>query len=75
MITFRISHDNSQGVLLRVLGAVSRRALSFYLVHAEHNVIELELEVNKKTHGQLLREWHSIVGVKGVQTWKTYRWE
>lgn len=75
MTTFRISHDNSQGVLLRVLGAVARRALSFGLVHAEHNEIRLELEATKKIQGQLLRDWRGIIGVKNVFTWKGYYWE
>ena len=75
MTTYRIRHDQTQGLLMRALGAVSRRGLPFISVQDQDDTLTLEVEVNPKTHGQLLREWNSIIGVKGVQTWKTYRWE
>jgi hypothetical protein len=66
LTTYFIYHDNSQGVLMRVLGAVSRRALDFGPARFTNKSIELELDTSTKTHDQLLREWRSIVGVGDV---------
>ena len=75
MTTYRVSHDNSQGVLMRCLGAVSRRGMPFISVQDQGGILTLEVEVNPKTHGQLLREWRGIVGVSKVNVWCTHRWE
>jgi acetolactate synthase small subunit len=64
---FHIRYRNTQGTLMRILNAASRRALDLPAVHAEaaghdHQVI-LTLDVNQKQVGQLYREWYSIVDV------------
>jgi len=64
---FHIRYRNTQGTLMRILNAVSRRALDLPAVHAEaaeldHQVM-LTLEVNQKQVGQLYREWYGIPDV------------
>jgi acetolactate synthase small subunit len=67
MQTFYIRYRNTQGTLMRILNAASRRALELPAVHAEpaeqdHHVT-LALDVNPKQVGQLYREWYSIADV------------
>ncbi len=64
---FHIRYRNTQGTLMRILNAASKRGLDIPVVHAEpadadHHV-SLTLEVNQKQIGQLYREWYSIVDV------------
>ena len=64
---FHIRYRNTQGTLMRILNAVSRRGLDLPAVHAEaaeldHQVM-LTLEVNQKQVGQLYREWYGIADV------------
>ena len=67
MQTFHIRYRNTQGTLMRILNAASRRALDLPSVHAEpaerDHHITLALEVNQKQVGQLYREWYSIADV------------
>jgi len=67
MQTFHIRYRNTQGTLMRILTAVSRRALDMPLVHAgqagQDHQVTLLLEVNSKQVGQLYREWYAIADV------------
>jgi acetolactate synthase small subunit len=67
MRAFHIRYRNTQGTLMRILNAVSRRALDMPSVHAaaaEHDhQVTLLLEVNSKQIGQLYREWYAIADV------------
>jgi acetolactate synthase small subunit len=67
MQTFHIRYRNTQGTLMRILNAASRRALDLPVVQAEpaeHNhQVTLTLDVNQKQVGQLYREWYSIADV------------
>jgi acetolactate synthase small subunit len=70
MQNFHIRYRNTQGTLMRILNAASRRGLDIPTVHAEpgerdHHVT-LALEVNQKQVGQLYREWYSIADVNHV---------
>ncbi len=64
---FHIRYRNTQGTLMRILNAASRRGLDIPVVHAEptdsDHQVSLTLEVNQKQLGQLSREWYSIVDV------------
>src|SRR5580658_195170 len=70
MQTFRIRYRNTQGTLMRILNAASRRALDLPVVHAEpaeqDHQVTLALEVNQKQVGQLYREWYGIADVVHV---------
>ncbi|MGA6980310.1 MAG: hypothetical protein WBZ11_02025 [Candidatus Sulfotelmatobacter sp.] len=72
MQVFHIRYHNSQGALMRILNAVSRRGLDLGSVHAEpgveHHEVALLLEVTPKQIGQLYREWFSIVDVIDVRS-------
>jgi acetolactate synthase small subunit len=64
---FHIRYRNTQGTLMRILNAVSRRGLDMLSVHAapagrDHQVT-LVFEVNAKQVGQLYREWYAIADV------------
>lgn len=67
MQTFQIRYRNTQGTLMRILNAVSRRGLDMPWMQAgaaEHNhQITLGLEVNTKQVGQLYRDWYAIADV------------
>src|SRR5712692_12076489 len=70
MHAFHIHYRNTQGTLMRILTAVSRRGLEIHYVHASpgghgHRA-DLLLEVNAKQIGQLCRDWHAIVDVTDV---------
>jgi acetolactate synthase regulatory subunit len=72
MQTFQIRYRNTQGTLMRILNAVSRRGLDLPSVHAEaaeHNhQVTLALDVNPKQVGQLYREWYAIADVVHVHS-------
>lgn len=70
MNAFTIRYRNTQGTLMRILNAASRRALDLPQVQAEaaehDHQVTLVLEVNQKQVGQLYREWYSIADVTHV---------
>jgi len=71
MQAFQIHYRNTQGTLMRILNAASRRGLDLHSVQAvavdrDHKVT-LVLEVNQKQVGQLYREWYSIADVTHVR--------
>ena len=71
MHAFHIYYRNTQGTLMRILTAVSRRGLEISYLRAQtsgqvHRA-ELLLEVNPKQIGQLCRDWHAIVDVTDVR--------
>ena len=72
MQTFHIRYRNTQGTLMRILNAASRRGLDLPSVHAEaaghDHLITLMLEVNPKQIGQLFREWYAITDVIQVHS-------
>jgi acetolactate synthase small subunit len=72
MHTFSIRYRNTQGTLMRILNAASRRALDIPYVQAESNghdhKVTLMLEVNPKQVGQLSRDWYAVVDVIDVHT-------
>ncbi len=72
MQKFYIRYRNTQGTLMRILNAASRRALDLPLVQAEpaghDHQVTLALEVNQKQVGQLHREWYSITDVIEVSS-------
>jgi acetolactate synthase small subunit len=72
MQTFHIRYRNTQGTLMRILNAASRRALDLPVVHAEpseqDHLVTLALEVNQKQVGQLYREWYGIADVIKVSS-------
>ena len=72
MQTFHIRYRNTQGTLMRILNAVSRRALDLPWVQAgpaeyDHQVT-LSLDVSEKQVGQLSREWYGIADVIKVSS-------
>jgi acetolactate synthase small subunit len=71
MHAFHIHYRNTQGTLMRILTAVSRRAIEIPYLHAEsagnEHRADLLLEVNAKQVGQLCRDWHAIVDVTDVR--------
>jgi acetolactate synthase small subunit len=71
MHLFQIRYRNSQGTLMRILTAVSRRALDLPYVQAEpvENVhqVTLMLDATPKQVGQLCRDWRALVDVLEVR--------
>jgi acetolactate synthase regulatory subunit len=71
MNAFHIHYRNTQGTLMRILTAVSRRGIEIPYVHASASGLghraDLLLEVNAKQIGQLCRDWHAIVDVTDVR--------
>jgi acetolactate synthase regulatory subunit len=69
--TFQIRYRNTQGTLMRILNAASRRGLEITSVHAEEAEngyqVTLAFDVNPKQAGQLFREWYSIADVTVVR--------
>ena len=67
---FQVRYRNTQGTLMRILNAASRRALELTSVLAEaaetDHQVTLTLDVNAKQVGQLYREWYSIADVTNV---------
>ena len=72
MQTFVIRYRNTQGTLMRILNAASRRGLDMPSVHAEpaerEHHVTLVLDVNQKQVGQLFREWYAIADVIHVRS-------
>jgi len=72
MQAFHIRYRNTQGTLMRILNAASRRGLDIPSVHAEaaeqDHQITLALDVNSKQVGQLYREWYAIADVIHVRS-------
>jgi acetolactate synthase small subunit len=72
MQSFHIRYRNTQGTLMRILNAASRRALDLPSVQAEaaghDHRVTLALDVNQKQVGQLYREWYSIADVIKVSS-------
>ncbi|HKF02090.1 MAG TPA: hypothetical protein VKB49_07235 [Candidatus Sulfotelmatobacter sp.] len=70
MQSFHIRYRNTQGTLMRILNAASRRGLDMPYVQAEQgendHQVTLILDVNAKQVGQLYREWYSIADVTHV---------
>jgi acetolactate synthase regulatory subunit len=72
MQAFHIRYRNTQGTLMRILNAASRRGLDLASVQAgaaeqDHHVT-LQMEVTHKQAGQLYREWYAIVDVTDVHS-------
>lgn len=72
MQTFLIRYRNTQGTLMRILNAASKRGLDILAVHADaaeqDHQVTLALDVNPKQVGQLYREWYSIMDVIRVRS-------
>jgi acetolactate synthase small subunit len=71
MQAFHIRYRNTQGTLMRILNAASRRGVDMPYVQAEpteqgHRVT-LMLDVNPKQIGQLFRDWNAVVDVIDVK--------
>jgi acetolactate synthase regulatory subunit len=71
MHSFHIYYRDSQGTLMRILTAISRRGLDLPYVQAEPagrtHKVALLLELNPKQVGQLFRDWHAIADVVEVR--------
>ncbi len=71
MHLFQIRYRNTQGTLMRILTAVTRRGLDLPYVQAEpveHNhEVTLLLDVTPKQQGQLCRDWYAVVDVLEVR--------
>jgi len=72
MQVFHIRYRNTQGTLMRILTAASRRGIELPYVQAEpaeqSHQVTLLLEVNAKQVGQLSRDWYAIVDVTDVRS-------
>jgi acetolactate synthase small subunit len=72
MQIFHIRYRNTQGTLMRILNAVSRRGLDMTSVHADaaeqDHYVTLALDVTPKQIGQLHREWYAIPDVTDVRS-------
>ena len=77
MHAFHIHYRNTQGTLMRILTAVSRRGLEMFYVQAcadgHGQRASLLLDVNSKQIGQLCRDWYAIVDVMDVAVGTPYR--
>jgi acetolactate synthase small subunit len=71
MQAFHVQYRNTQGTLMRILNAASRRGIDTPYVQAspaEHDhAVTLLLEASPKQIGQLCRDWHAIVDVTDVR--------
>ena len=71
MHVFHIHYRNTQGTLMRILNAASRRGIDMPYVQAEplehQHKLTLLLDVNAKQIGQLCRDWHAVVDVVDVR--------
>lgn len=71
MHSFHVYYRNTQGTLMRILNAVSRRGLDLPYVQAEpagrEHKVSLLLELNSQQVGQLSRDWHAIADVVEVR--------
>ena len=72
MHLFHIRYKNTQGTLMRILMAVSRRALPMSYVQAmpveDAHEVRLLLDVTEKQSAQLYRDWHATVDVLEVSS-------
>lgn len=71
MNVFHIYYQNTQGTLMRILNAASRRGIDMPFVQAEpaacgHRVTLL-LAVSARQLGQLCRDWYAIIDVADVR--------
>lgn len=71
MQAFHVRYRNTQGTLMRILNAASRRGIELPYVQAspvdDEQGVTLLLEVSAKQIGQLRRDWHAIVDVVEVR--------
>lgn len=71
MNAFHIRYRNTQGTLMRILNAASRRGIDMPYVQAEPaehtHKLTLLLDVNPKQIGQLCRDWYAVVDVIDVR--------
>jgi len=71
MQAFHILYRNTQGTLMRILNAASRRGIDLPFVQAAANghlhSVTLMLDISPKQIGQLCRDWHAIVDVADVR--------
>ncbi len=71
MQAFHIRYRNTQGTLMRILTAASRRGLDIPYVQAEPvehtHQMTLLLEASPRQVGQLYRDWNAIVDVIQVR--------
>ena len=71
MHVFHIRYRNTQGTLMRILNAASRRGIDMPYVQAEPvehtHKLTLLLDVNPRQIGQLCRDWHAVVDVIDVR--------
>ena len=72
MQAFHIRYRNTQGTLMRILNAASRRGLDLASLQAEPAErdyrVTLVLEVNSRQVGQLYREWYAVPDVTDVRS-------
>lgn len=72
MQAFHIRYRNTQGTLMRILNAASRRGLDLTSITADAAEqdyhVTLQLEVSSKQAAQLYREWNAIVDVTDVRS-------
>ena len=71
MQVFHIRYRNTQGTLMRILNAASRRGIDLPYVQAQpaeqqSHKLTLLLDVNPKQAGQLFRDWYAVVDVMDV---------
>ena len=66
-----IRYRNTQGTLMRILNAVSRRGIEMPFVQAtpssHSHTVTLLLDLTPKQIGQLRRDWNAIVDVTEVR--------
>ncbi|MGA8151410.1 MAG: hypothetical protein WB952_10710 [Terriglobales bacterium] len=71
MQAFHVYYRNTQGTLMRILNAASRRGIDMPYVHAVPSgyayAVTLLLDVNPKQTGQLCRDWRAIVDVVNIR--------
>jgi len=71
MHIFHIRYRNTQGSLMRILSAASRRGIDLPYVQAEpveqSHKVTLLMHVNARQVGQLCRDWRAIVDVVDVR--------
>jgi acetolactate synthase small subunit len=69
---FQIRYRNTQGTLMRILMAASRRGLPMPYVQAtpseDAHEVRLLLDVTEKQSAQLYRDWHATVDVLEVSS-------
>ena len=72
MHLFKIRYNNTQGTMMRILMAASRRGLPMTYVQAVPSADAFEarllLDVTEKQSAQLYRDWHATVDVLEVSS-------